>query len=393
MEIESAIFDAVPEQGVQMEGFGDFKLLKTTAYAQLYRASKAGKYFLVKTTKDDTERQLAMLHREYELAIGCDHPHIVHTFTYEANLSVGAGVIMEYVEGRTLKEYLAENPSKAERRRIFEELLSAVGYLHKRGVIHNDLKPENILVTHADNRLKLIDFGLADSDAYFALRTLGCTPRYASPELQAQSGVIDARSDIYSVGVLMGDIFGGKHRRIAERCRNAKPDNRYANIEALQLAWKRRNLLSKVLLGAVALVVFFLPLFLFVQTSLEERAKHNAKEKLFAQIESDVEQIYLECAESMSQEVYRDFTTRHFVKFYDDVAKYHAEKISTIPDMELNSLATTVYTLQYSKRITLLLEQSEKLPLTSECNLSHEELLFYQDLIGSGSPYRPYQKE
>jgi hypothetical protein len=95
----------------------------------------------------------------------------------------------------------------------------------------------------------------------------------------------------------------------------------------------------------------------------------------------------------MSREVYRDFTTRHFIKFYDDVAKYQAEKISTIPDMELNSLATTVYTHQYSKRITLLLEQAEKLPLTSECNLSPEESLFYQDLIGSGSPYRPYQKE
>ena len=333
MEIESVIFDAVSEQGVHTEGFGDFKLLKTTTYAQLYRASKAGKYFLVKTTKDDTERQLAMLRREYELAIGCDHPHIVYTYTYEANLSVGAGVIMEYVEGRTLKEYLAENPSKAERRRIFEELLSAVGYLHKRGVIHNDLKPENILVTHADNRLKLIDFGLADSDAYFALRTLGCTLRYASPELQAQSGAIDARSDIYSVGVLMNDIFGVKHRRIAERCRNANVSKRYANIEALQLAWKRRNLVPKVLLGAVALVVFLLPLFFFVQTALDKRAKHNAQEVLFAQIESSVEQIYLECAESISQEVYREFTTQHFVKFYDDLAKYQVENISTISDI------------------------------------------------------------
>lgn len=393
MEIESVIFDAVSEQGVHTEGFGDFKLLKTTTYAQLYRASKAGKYFLVKTTKDDTERQLAMLRREYELAIGCDHPHIVYTYTYEANLSVGAGVIMEYVEGRTLKEYLAENPSKADRRRIFEELLSAVGYLHKRGVIHNDLKPENILVTHADNRLKLIDFGLADSDAYFALRTLGCTLRYASPELQAQSGAIDARSDIYSVGVLMNDIFGGKHRRIAERCRNANVSKRYANIEALQLAWKRRNLVPKVLLGAVALVVFLLPLFFFVQTSIDKRAKHNAQEVLFAQIESSVEQMYLECAESISQEVYREFTTQHFVKFYDDLAKYQVENISTISDMELYSLAVTVYTHRYNKCISLLMAQIDKLPLTTESGLSPEEIMFYQELIRLGSPYRPYKKE
>ena len=161
MTTESEIYESNANEIIAESGFYDFKLLRTTTYAMLYRARKAGKYFLVKTTKDNSERQLSMLRREYELSIGCDHSNIVHIYTFEENMSVGAGIIMEYIEGFTLSEYLAKNPTVADCNRIFEELLSCVGYLHKRGIIHNDLKPENILITRTDNTLKLIDFAVA----------------------------------------------------------------------------------------------------------------------------------------------------------------------------------------------------------------------------------------
>jgi len=118
MAEESNIFDKTPEKCNNTQGFNDFKLLKTTANASLYLAFKAGKRFLIKTTKDNTERQNKMLHREYELSIGCDHPHLVHIYTIE-NLPFGTGLVMEYIEGRTLDKYLVENPSKKERNRIF----------------------------------------------------------------------------------------------------------------------------------------------------------------------------------------------------------------------------------------------------------------------------------
>ncbi len=388
---ESNIFESAPTIGTTMQGFYDFKLLKTTANASLYIAFKAGKRFLIKITKDNAERQNAMLQREYELSIGCDHPHIVHIYTIEKELPFGIGLIMEYIEGRTLKEYLAEKPSKKECERIFSELISVVGYLHKRGVVHNDLKPENILITHTDNSLKLIDFGLADSDSEYAMRSLGCTPCYASPELQAQSRKIDARSDIYSVGVLMREIFGNRHRHIAERCCRANAEERYENISALQHAWQNRNQPQRVLLGVLASLIFVLPLLLLGQTKLTELSQAKEREQLFKQIERDVEQIYAITADSISRAVYYEFANNHILSFWEELAKYQNDNIASIADAELNTLATNVYTHTLNKYHNRLWEQTNALPMMYKSNLPIAEQKFYNALLQERRPYRPYR--
>ena len=393
MTSESEIYDSKVPSHIEQDGFYDFKLLKTTAYAALYRANKAGKHFLVKTTKDNSDHQIAMLRREYELSIGCDHPHIVHIYTFEENLPVGAGIVMEYIEGRTLAHYLAENPPATARNRLFEELLSAVGYLHRRGVIHNDLKSENILITRADNTLKVIDFGLADNDACYAMRTLGCTPQYASPELQAQSRQTDARSDIYSVGVLMGEIFGGKHRGIAKKCRNTDPDKRYENTTALQLAWTHRHRPLKVVAGIVASLVFMLPLLLFGESKLAEYNKIKVREQLFAKIEGDIESLYAITADSISCALYYEFANNNIVSFWEALAKYQQEHIATISDAELNTLATTVYTHAVNRCYNNLLEQAKALPIMPREGLSADEHIFYNSLLAKRKPYRSYRSK
>ena len=387
---ESNIFESTGYMGASVQGFHDFKLLKITANASLYLAFKAGKRFLIKTTKDNSERQNAMLHREYELSIGCDHPHLVHIYTIE-DLPFGTGLVMEYIEGRPLDKYLSENPSKKERERIFSELLAAVCYLHKRGVIHNDIKPENILITHADNSLKLIDFGLADSDAEYAMRTLGCTPRYASPELQAQSREIDARSDIYSIGVLMREIFGTRYHRISERCCRANAEERYENISALQHAWQNRNRPQRVLLGVIARLIFILPLLLWGQTKLAEQNKMKERELLFQQIERDVEHIYAITADSISRAVYYEFANNHIVSFWEELAKYQSENIASIADAELNTLATNVYTHTLNKYHNRLWEQTNALPMMHKSKLPLDEQKFYNALLQERKPYRPYR--
>ena len=130
MSNESEVFENHNFKLCKKDCYYDFDLLKSTASSKLWRVSRDGKYFLVKTTKDNSEHQLKMLRREYEMSIGCDNPHVVYVFTYEHDTHKGDGIVMEYIEGRTLDEYLLEKPSLASRHRIFGELLSAVNYLH-----------------------------------------------------------------------------------------------------------------------------------------------------------------------------------------------------------------------------------------------------------------------
>lgn len=267
----SDLFTTETDPQPVVNGYHDPILLIVTAYASLYRITRSGRYFLIKTTKDNSPQARAMLRREYELSIGCDHPHLVHVYLFEEESPVGPGIVMEYIEGRTLDRFLAENPAPAVRRRIFEELLSMVDYLHKRGIVHNDLKPENILITRSGDRLKLIDFGLSDNDAQL-LRTPGCTPAYASPELLSGALQPDLRSDIYSIGRLMQLIFTGKYHGIIRRCLQPDRESRFENVERLRQRWQRRNRPWHLLLATIGAILFLLPSLLYLherQTRME----------------------------------------------------------------------------------------------------------------------------
>lgn len=259
----SDLFTTETDPQPVVNGYHDPILLIVTAYASLYRITRSGRYFLIKTTKDNSPQARAMLRREYELSIGCDHPHLVHVYLFEEESPVGPGIVMEYIEGRTLNRFLAENPAPAVRRRIFEELLSVVDYLHKRGIVHNDLKPENILISRNGDRLKLIDFGLSDNDAQL-LRTPGCTPAYASPELLSGALQPDLRSDIYSIGRLMQLIFAGKHHGIIRRCLQPDRERRFENVERLRQRWRRRNRPWHLLLATIGAILFLLPSLLYL---------------------------------------------------------------------------------------------------------------------------------
>ena len=384
---ESNIFGVMPENCSDMRGFYNFKLLKTTDNAALYLAFKAGKRFLIKTTKDNTEQQIRMLRREYELSIGCDHPHLVHIYTVEEELPFGLGLVMEYIEGRTLDEYLAEKPSKKERNRIFSELLSAVGYLHKRGIIHNDLKPENILVSRIDNSLKIIDFGLADSDTEYALRTLGCTPRYASPELRAQSGNLDARSDIYSIGVLMQSIFGSSS--ISARCTNERVSKRYANIEALQRAWRNRYRPYYYIVAVLLLSALLFPALFAVRTQVERDRNKDLQAQIISRMERDIATIYEATKDSVSQSCYIEFTSRHVIAMEQQCQAYVDSLNAAINNAEMEVVVATRYGAIMKKYYYGIGDLLNEMP-TYAIDAPKEHLKFYDSLCKNKLPYRPY---
>ena len=385
-------------------GYSMPELFATTSLAVLYRVRKAGKYFIIKTPKDTSGQSLAMLRREYELSIGRQHPNVVNIFTFEEATVVGPGIVMEYVDGRTLSSFLAENPSTAIRCRVFEQLLQAVAYIHRSGIVHNDIKPENILITRADNDVRLIDFGLADDDANYLARTLGCTPAYASPELLMQEKNIDARSDIYSLGVIMRELFGNRHLYIAGRCLCAQKEKRYANVEQLLAAFKHRNRPAMLLVSVLAV----LPLLLLSLTgyfaSVENTRKIDARQttvvqkvavrdSLLAQVEKDVTAIYQCVADSISSAPYYEFATNNIISFYEIMGEYNEEKILAITDPDISSVVTNRYMQLLVSAQEQLWEKANLLPSFYKSGLLPEQVIYYDSLIFNRIQFIPYNKK
>ncbi len=344
---------------------------------------------------------------------------------------MGPGIVMEYIEGRTLDRFLAEKPAAAVRRRIFEELLSVVAYLHKRGIVHNDLKPENILITRNGDSLKLIDLGLSDNDAQ-QLHTPGCTPRYASPELLTGSAEPDVRSDIYLIGHLMQLIFDGQYRRIIRRCLQPKPERRFENMECLQRRWQQRNRNWHLLFIAFVVILVLLPSLLYLherqfqQENLQKRIQRQAqndslcyllkqaksrydfladslekqieeeqhrkaqKDSLFLYFRNRLDALYQELKDSVTKTVYNDYASVYPCDFYNRWIKIRQEwdLSSHTPELidQLTAYTDKLY-LEHLTQLNNLVNSKPDFPVDS---LSVDERLIRQRQIRERcSKYKP----
>jgi len=149
--------------------------------------------------------------REIKVLASLNHPNIAAlqtAFTADNQLVM----IMEYVEGETLAALIEDGPVPlADALKYMDDALAALSYAHQRNIIHRDVKPSNMMITQ-QGVLKLMDFGIARSGNDQSLTVTGTalgSLNYMPPE-QIQGGAVDARSDIYSLGISLYEIVTGK---------------------------------------------------------------------------------------------------------------------------------------------------------------------------------------
>ena len=191
--------------------------------AEVYRArdQRLDRIVAVKTLRSDLARDptfQARFRREAQSAASLNHPSVIAVYDTGEDMIGDTPIpyiVMEYVDGSTLRDLLRENhalvPEKA--LEVTDGILRALDYSHRGGIVHRDIKPANVMLTR-QHEVKVMDFGIARAMADSAstmtqtAQVIG-TAQYLSPE-QARGERVDARSDIYSTGCVLYELLTGK---------------------------------------------------------------------------------------------------------------------------------------------------------------------------------------
>lgn len=159
------------------------------------------------------EEFIRRFHREAQSATSLAHPNIVSIYDVGEEEQSIYYIVMEYVEGQTLKQYIQQNsPIPVDKAlSIMRQLTSAIGHAHQNHIIHRDIKPDNILIDKHGN-VKITDFGIAmalSATSITQTNSVIGSVHYLSPE-QARGGVANHKSDIYSLGIVMFELLAGR---------------------------------------------------------------------------------------------------------------------------------------------------------------------------------------
>ena len=223
----------------------DIALFQQRNHNMLYHAKRYGKYFVLKGLSADSQSltdHLLLQEREFALGVSLSHPHIAETYSLEEVEGYGRCIVMEYVDGTTLAEWLTTNPSKSARQRVMMQLLDALEYIHSLQLVHHDLKSSNILITRNGQNVKLIDFGLSQTDA---------------AHLQN-----DVQEDINKFAEVLSLLFPKRHNHLRQRCQNRQ----FANLSTLRAALERQERLKKLLPYLVAIIILTISILLSIRT-------------------------------------------------------------------------------------------------------------------------------
>ena len=231
----------------------DVTLLQQRRQNTIYTAKRYGKRYLLKAISPEyqslTDIRL-LQEKEFSFGISLSHPHIAEIYSLEDVHDLGRCIVMEYVDGMTLAEWLATSPTRALRERVLTQMLEVLEYIHSLQLVHNDLKSSNILITRNGLNVKLIDFGLSDTDS--------------------TSDNNNAITDIQLFGNILSLLFPKRYRRITHNCLQGN----YPNMAALKQAFRRQHIWRKTvpyLISIICVIICSLLLFQHISGEVREQ--------------------------------------------------------------------------------------------------------------------------
>ena len=233
------------------------QLERPSSTCDTFRVKLYGKLHFLKRLKQDFSNDIRYqeaFRKEFETGYCLEHPNLVRYVSLSDE-----GILMEYIDGETLAERLANHPDYFNDRKntdkFLRQLLDVTGYLHSHQILHLDLKPDNILLTRVNNDVKLIDLGCCYTDTF--TDTQGHTNGFAAPE-QLIGGLTDVRTDIFAIGRILELLPNHQiYNKVIARCTAPDPSLRYQTVEDVlhDINSQRRYYLYVAIFVAIVLLL------------------------------------------------------------------------------------------------------------------------------------------
>ena len=304
----------------------DYELLSDSGHNLVYRAQMGGKWVVLKAAKPDEGEQTRnrlLLEREFEIMHRLDSIYVVQTIAMVDDPQLGRSILMEYVHGRPLDKFVAGNPTSTERRRVADELMEALIFLHDRQIVHGDLKPSNILITDSGNHVRLIDFGFSDNEAFIA-KNIGTSPSISSPE-QLPTNVLKPERDIYALGKMLALLFPHSLKPVIRRCL-ASDRSRYISVRQVRAAlhryWRIRWLMPWIL--AITTIIAFVIVFQPNSTETAQISEIQTDTEVVVPAKPAVDSIWL----NLKYEIDKQYTSLYIT---------YADSLSHMPEKTMNA--------------------------------------------------------
>lgn len=219
------------------------KEIKTGGINMMLTGTDGGRQVLLvglKAAYQDKPQYLKALKREYDNCHDIDHPNIVKYIEEKDVDGYGHCIVMEWEPARTLSEYIQEGHGEEEKKAVIRQIADGLSFLHENRQVHGAINPTTIFVTNQGDRAKILNFRPRFADN---LHEPVATMKFRAPEAKDGTVALDARSDIFSLGVIIKDMgMGDDFQSVVAGCCSFGRNDRFADIDAFLEAFEHRRI-------------------------------------------------------------------------------------------------------------------------------------------------------
>jgi len=217
--------------------------IKTSSINSLAISSDGGQQVLLvglKPAYRNKPQYQKALQRELKANHELDHQNILRYVGEKDSDVYGFCIVMEWETARTLTDYLQERHSEEEKKDIIRQVADGVSYLHRKGLIHSALNASSIFITTKGNHVKILNFRQRFADRLFEPQS---SLKFRAPEAKDGTLALDARTDIYSLGILLREMdLGMEYQTVIEKCTSIGRNDRYPDVDAFLEAFEHRRM-------------------------------------------------------------------------------------------------------------------------------------------------------